>query len=128
MPALQVVKLLGARRAWKLFKLSRVAKSFDAQSLQELRTEAIRTWEDGGRDAVYALYEKGVRALADWLQAQADRGESKDRAVAPSGTGSGTGTKTGTETDSQAQPRTVVAGRTTGTRLSQRRAELRDVM
>jgi hypothetical protein len=68
----QIVKLLGARRAWKLFKLSRVLKSIDAEVLQEVKVEAIKTWENGGREAAHALYERGVRYLAEWLQAQAD--------------------------------------------------------
>jgi hypothetical protein len=68
----QIVKLLGARRAWKLFKLSRLAKSIDATSLQELRAEAINTWENGGREALYVIYERAALHLADWLQAQAD--------------------------------------------------------
>jgi hypothetical protein len=71
MRAWQVVKFLGARRAWKLFKLSRLAKSLDVASLQELRAEAIKTWEQGGREAVYAVCEKAIYRLVEWLQAQA---------------------------------------------------------
>jgi hypothetical protein len=120
MHAWQVVKLLGARRAWKLFKLSRFAKSLDVESLQELRAEAIKAWENGGREAVYALYEKGVLYIADWLEAQTNRGGTgKDRPV--------TVDATATEIKTEPQPRPDVAGPTTATRLSQLREDLSGV-